>query len=141
MKNKNDLVGVAFLLLGALLSAGTKWLFPPCSPTENGSWMKCHWAGQVSIGIGIVLVSLAVAYLLISSRPARAGVSLAVIPIGLFDLATQYGLIGLCGKAAMQCRAVTQPAVTIISVAAIVLGAANTLWTLRAERRKKAEVQ
>lgn len=140
MKNKTNLVGFGLLALGAFLTIGTVWLFPTCGPMESGAWMKCHWSGQVVVGIGIVLAVLAAAYLLIPSPPLRAGLSLAIIPIGLFNIATLNHLIGLCGKAEMQCRAVTQPAVTIISAAVILLGAANTVWLLRSERRKKTEV-
>lgn len=138
MKNKNNLVGIGLLASGLFLSAGTAWLFPTCDPMENGSWMKCHWSGQATIGIGVVIAVLAVAYLLIASPSVRAGLSLAVTPIGLLNIAILNGLIGLCGHAEMQCRAVTQPAVTILSAAVILLGAANAAWILRTERRKKA---
>ena len=100
--------------------------------------MKCHWSGQATIGIGVVSAVLAVAYLLIASPSVRAGLSLAVTPIGLLNIAILNGLIGLCGHAEMQCRAVTQPAVTILSAAVILLGAANAAWILRTERRTKA---
>lgn len=132
MKNKNHFVGVGLLLLSILLAAGITWLFPVCGPKEDGSWMRCHWSGQTIFGIGIVLAALAIAYLLIPSRSVRAGLSLSVIPIGLLNLAVLNGLIGLCGKAEMQCRAVTQPAVTIISVILVILGIANGLFLLRA---------
>lgn len=141
MKNKNNLVGLGLLLLGVLLALGTKWLFPTCDPTESGTWMKCHWSGQVSIGIGAVIAVLAVVFLLVPSRFVRAGLSLAAVPIGLFNLAAVYGLIGLCGSAMMRCRAVTQPGVTILSLAVILLGAANGIRSLGAEHRKKEPTQ
>lgn len=72
MKNKNNLVGIGFLLLGGLLSAGTAWLFPVCGPLEDGKWMNCHWSGQVTIGIGVVIGVIALVYLALPDRQLRA---------------------------------------------------------------------
>lgn len=135
MKSKNALVGVGFLILGALLSAGTAWLFPACGPKDDGSWMKCHWSGRVTIGIGVAVLVLALAYLFLSDRQVRAGLSLAAIPVGLLNIAVLNGLIGLCGRAEMQCRAIMNPIVTILDAAVILLGLANALWLLRAQRK------
>jgi hypothetical protein len=140
-KNKNNIVGVALLGLGLLLSAGTALLFPVCGPTENGAWMKCHWSSQAVIGVGAVLVVLAVAYLLLTPRLIRAGISLAAVPIGLLAAAIPNGLIGLCANAEMQCRTITQPTVTILSIASAILGAANAFWLLSAEYKGKASDQ
>lgn len=110
VKNKNNLVGIGFLLLGGLLSAGTAWLFPVCGPLEDGKWMNCHWSGQVTIGIGVVIGVIALVYLALPDRQLRAGLSLALIPVSVLDIAVLNGVIGLCGRAEMQCRAVTRPA-------------------------------
>jgi hypothetical protein len=131
MKRKNSLVGIAILVLGILLSAGAAWLFPTCGPKEDGSWMKCHWSGQVTIGIGIVIVVIALAYLFFSDESTRAGLSLAVIPVGALEIAVLNGLIGLCGMAEMQCRSVTKPAATIIVSVLIVIAIVNAVWLLR----------
>lgn len=141
MKSKNGLVGIALLLLGILLSAGATWLFPTCGPMQDGSWMKCHWSGQMTIGIGIVITALAIAYLLLPQKYVRAGLSISVVAIALLDLAVLNGLIGLCEKATMQCRAVTKPAATIISGIVIVLGVADAIWLLRKENGKNPGAQ
>jgi hypothetical protein len=130
MKRKNSLVGIAFLALGILLSAGTAWLFPTCGPKEDGSWMKCHWSGQVTIGIGIVIVVIALAYLFFSDDRIRAGLSLVIIPVGALEITVLNGLIGLCGMAEMQCRAVTKPAATIIVVVLVLIAIVNAVWLL-----------
>lgn len=137
MKNKNNLVGIGFLLLGGLLSAGTAWLFPVCGPLEDGKWMNCHWSGQVTIGIGVVIGVIALVYLALPDRQLRAGLSLALIPVSVLDIAVLNGVIGLCGRAEMQCRAVTRPAVTILDGAVILLSMANAAWIFYAGRKKK----
>lgn len=137
MKDRNNLIGLGLFISGLLLSAGTAWLFPTCGPKSDGAWMKCHWSGQAVIGTGVVLTLLAIVYLLVSSKPFRAGLSVSAILVGMFNLAVLNGLIGLCGMADMQCRAVTQPAVTIISAIVILISAFNTAWILASERRKK----
>lgn len=138
MKSRNFVVGIGFVILGGLLSAGTKWIFPTCGPMESGAWMKCHWSGQVTIGIGIVIAVLGIVYAAAADPAIRAGLSLSVIPVALLDIAVLNGLIGLCGNAEMQCRAVTKPAATIISAGIIVLGAVNAVWLLRNKRRRTA---
>ena len=137
MKDKNTFAGIVFLLLELLLGAGTAWLFSACPPTEEGKWMSCHWAGRAVIGSGIVLIVLAVLYLLISKRPVRAGISLAVTLAGLYNIAVLNGLIELCKMPQMQCRSVMQPAITIISAVTAVIGAVNSIWILNAEYGKK----
>jgi hypothetical protein len=139
VKNKDNIFGIIFLVLGALLSAGTAWIFPVCGPKDDGSWMKCHWSSQALIGIGVVLVVLAVAYLIVPQRHAKAGMSLAIIPVGLFAIAVPNGLIGLCGMAEMQCRATTQPAVTIISAAIVLLAAFNAIRLFRMEPKRETD--
>lgn len=138
MKQKISLPGIVFLLLGILQSAGAAWLFPTCGAKADGSWMKCHWSGQAVIGTGVILALLSIAYLLITQRLFRAGLSLSIVLVGTFNIAILNGLIGLCGRVEMQCRAVTQPAITIISAAAILLGIGSLIWVLQSEYRKKA---
>lgn len=137
MKSKNNLVGIGFLILGSLLSAGTAWLFPTCGPMEDGTWMKCHWAGQVTIGIGVVIAVVSLAYLILFNRQVRAGFSLVLIPVAILNIAVLNSVIGLCGKAEMQCRAITKPAVTIIDALIITLGIVNAVWLLRIEQKQK----
>lgn len=139
MKNKNNIIGIAFLVLSVLLSAGAAWLFPTCGPMKDGSWMKCHWSGQTVIGIGAVLAVLSIAYFIVPQRLAKAGLSLAIVPVGLLAIAIPSGLIGVCSKAEMQCRAVFQPAVTIISIVIVLLAAANAIWLFRAEHKKETD--
>lgn len=140
MKSKNDWVGVAFLALGALLSAGTAWWFPTCGPTEEGKWMSCHWAGRATIGLGLVIVAVALLYLIFRARDVRAGLSLALIPVGALGLWVLNGLIGLCARADMQCRALTKPAASILLGGVVLLAAANAALLLRgAQRREKTE--
>lgn len=128
---KHRIYGFALLALSLLLTVGTAILFPTCGPAENGAWMKCHWSGQAVIGAGIVLSALAAAYLLIPQNLIRLGFSIAAIPAGLFILAIPNGLIGLCGKSGMQCRAVTQPAVTVLSIAVVIFSVVNILFLLK----------
>lgn len=138
MKRKDSLFGVGLLLSGILLSAGTAWLFPTCGPGAGGGWMKCHWSGQVVIGTGVILILIAIAYLAAGSKEGRVGLHLSAAFIAAFDIAVLNGLVGLCGMAEMQCRAVTEPAVTIICAAVILGGIANAVWVLWSKRRKEA---
>lgn len=133
---KKNLFGAVILALSAFLTAGSAWIFPACGPKSDGSWMRCHWSQQAVIGIGIVLVILSIAYLILSQRSVKAVLSLAIVPVGLLAIAVPQGLIGLCGMPGMQCRAVFQPAVTIISIVIVLLAAVNAFLLLKAERKR-----
>jgi hypothetical protein len=141
MKRKNSLVGIAFLALGILLSAGAAWLFPTCGAKEDGSWMKCHWSGQVTVGIGIVIAVIALVYLFLTDDRVRAGLSLAAIPVGALEIAVLNGLIGLCGMAGMQCRSTTKPASTILTAILIVTAVVNAVWLLKQHPDKQEKQQ
>lgn len=131
MKDKNNFVGAVLFLLALLLTAGTAYLFPTCGPMENGSWMKCHWSGQTVIGSGVVLLVQSASYLVLKSHPIRAGISFSIVPTALLALAIPNEVIGVCSNVEMQCRAVTQPAVTILSIVIALVGTVNAFWLVR----------
>ena len=54
---KRDIVTI---VLSVVLCAGTAFVFKPCDPKENGTWMLCHWAGQAVIGLGGVMTLISV---------------------------------------------------------------------------------
>lgn len=98
----------------------------------DGRWMKCHWTGQAEIGVGILVILLGGALIFFPDNKVRLGLSIAVLLSGILALLLPHVLIGGCAMETMNCRAVTFPALTVISILTIAGFAANTVYLYRA---------
>lgn len=122
METKRRKVGatdLVLLILSILFLAGILTVFGPCGPTEDGSFMTCHWAGNTVAGLAAVLVVLSLIHLAVSDPKIKTGLSAAAVPVALLAAYTPGGLIHLCMMGSMQCRAVMRPAAILLSVLVI----------------------
>ncbi|MBO5574333.1 MAG: DUF4418 family protein, partial [Clostridium sp.] len=55
MKGRIRATDIALTIISFLFLIGTKTIFGPCGPKEDGSFMTCHWAGQALFGIACVM--------------------------------------------------------------------------------------
>lgn len=111
---------------------------PTIVKAHGGSkWMKCHWTGRASLGIGIVIALLGVAIFFADPR-MRAGLNLAVVLNSALELAIVYLLIGMCGHPEMHCNTVTKPTLTLLSILTLILGAVFCYLDLRRPVAPKA---
>jgi hypothetical protein len=132
---KNRIIGgIAGLIFGGLISLGPQFLFKLC-PVVDGHIMRCHWSGQAEIGIGGLMAVFGVS-LLISRNPAyRVAYSVSAALTGVLALLVPNWLIGGCVHS-MPCRTTTFPALTVISLLAVIFFAGNAFY-LRHKSRKK----
>ena len=117
---------IAMLVLCAVLLIGTLTFLAPCGPKEDGTWMTCHWAGQTSMALAAVLLTLAVMHAAVPMGGAKLGIDLAVLPVAVLASQIPDHVIGLCMMETMRCRAVMRPGVAVLSV----LIAAAAAWDL-----------
>lgn len=117
---------IALLALCAVLLIGTLTFLTPCGPKEDGSWMTCHWAGQMSVALAAVLFTMAVMHAAVPMGGAKLGIDLAVLPAAVLASQVPGHVIGLCMMETMRCRAVMRPGVAVLSV----LIAAAAAWDL-----------
>ena len=111
------------LILSAFLTLGIKFLFPVCGPMEDGSYMRCHYSGEVIFGIGVVLVILSLISYFMKEENALLAFRISFIPLGILLLLVPTVLIGVCGSEMMRCKSVTLPAVIILGIAIAVVNA------------------
>jgi hypothetical protein len=128
------ITGWCAMAAGLLIALGPRFLFPLCGPLDKGNWMKCHWTGQAELGAGFLLAALGVGMLLSASAEIRAGLNLAAALTGALALALPHLFIGGCANAAMPCRAVSFPSLTVISILTVA-GFACNAGRLRVRKR------
>ena len=119
------------LVLALVVAIGSQTFLGACVH-EDGSFGACHWASRALLGVGGLLAVLALAALCVPS--ARLGLYIAMTLTCVLGILTPGTLIALCQMATMRCRALMQPATTILfalSLAASAVGA----WLSRREAR------
>lgn len=130
MERKHKRFGMTdwcLLIVSVLFLVGIRTAFAPCKPTEDGSWMTCHWAGQAVTGVAAVLLVLAILHLLLPGPGEKLGVAAAMIPVSLLAAFLPGKLINLCMMGTMRCHGVTRPAVLVFSLMLAVLSLADLL--------------
>ncbi len=128
---KSMIPAIITLVLALVVAVGSQTFLGACVH-EDGSFGPCHWASRALLGVGGLLAVLALAALVVPS--ARLGLYIAMALTCILGILTPGTLIALCQMATMRCRALMQPATTILfalSLAASAVGA----WLSRREAR------
>ena len=112
---RKKILGYISAIIGLLLALAPKFITPVCPPMENGMFMKCHWMGNMTIGIGAVILVLAIILIVVKDSKISLGLSISNIAIGILEILNTHVLIGGCMKADMACRAKTIPFCTLLS--------------------------
>ena len=111
---------IALILLSLLLCLGTAFIFHPCGPKEDGSWMLCHWAGNVIVAMGAAFSAASIARLFLP-KEIKTGISITFIPFAIISLLVTGLLVKMCMMHDMRCWVVMRPSVVILSVLIIII--------------------
>ena len=134
----NMLFGALNALLGLALSLTPFWLAPVCSQmAPHGGPMKCYYSGLFIVGVGAIVVVVALFALLRRGRgwfavlaslvAIAAAVACLLVPAGVIPLRGAGWVCGLCGDASHACRAVTMPLVRKIAAAIVALNVVSLI--------------
>ena len=123
-------------VLSVLFLLGILFVFHPCGPKEDGSWMNCHWAEQAVFVMGCALTAMAVFVLISGKSEAGAGAALSMTALSAAAALTPGLAINLCMMTTMHCHTVMRPAVIVICALIAVTGAAHTFLTLKGGKKK-----
>ncbi len=129
------LTGGAFTILGLLTAIGPQTIFAVCDAMD-GKYMKCHWTAQAEIGNGVIIAILGF-FLFLSSHTIRVGLQIALLALSVQTILLPNVLIGVCGGNHMSCHSLTLPALNVIGIVSIVIGAVNLIYLLRIKDRKQ----
>ena len=115
MQKKRMVPGCIVLILSLVIAVGSVTFLGPCVH-EDGTVGACHWAGRSILGLGLLLTVLSLLAVLL--RKFRGGLYLSILIACVLGALTPGTLISLCKMSTMHCRAVMQPAMTVLFAAA-----------------------
>ena len=113
--SRKKILGYISAIIGFLLVLAPKFITPVCPPMEDGMFMKCHWMGNMTMGIGAVILVLAIIFIIVKDSKISLGLAISNIAIGVLEILNTHVLIGGCMKADMACRAKTIPFCTLLA--------------------------
>jgi hypothetical protein len=125
---KSIITGSVVIALGLFISFGPQFLFKVCAVHGDGGFPHCHWSAQAEIGMGILIVALGICMVVFKDPKTLLGLCIGVFLSGIVSLGIIHFLVGGCGSAAMACRRVAFPALTVESVILLVFTAVVVVY-------------
>jgi len=116
---KNLLCGAVVIVLGLLIALGPEFLFKVCS-AHGSTFHLCHWSARAELGIGMLIAALGICLIVFSDLKTQLGLYIGIFFSSIIALSIPNALIGGCNIKTMACRRVAFPAITIISIIALV---------------------
>ena len=113
--------GVIIIILGLLIAVGPFTFFHVCRPENPEMHMSCYFTARAELGLGIVISILGLLAAIPKTQGYRAGINIAVVLNSILVSLIPNFLIGVCSGEHMHCRAVTLPALNILSIALIII--------------------
>ena len=124
-------LGVAAIVIGFLVAIVPHYVFPVCQysgmlvETSAGKYlpMKCYWTATAEVGLGAMIVLVGVLLVVSKQAETRRALGAILSALGIVVALVPTYLIGVCAMPDHPCRAATQPALILLGVVAIILGA------------------
>ncbi|MBR1561790.1 MAG: DUF4418 family protein [Ruminococcus sp.] len=135
---KKNILGIAELVLAALLTVGSFTFFKACGEHE-GKFMACHWAQNAVTLIGIVITLLALLRIILKNSGIKAGLAIGVFASAAAVIFIPDNVISLCMMDTMSCHTTFKPAVIVIaSVLAAAAGVDSVLGIIKAGKSNES---
>ncbi len=134
---RNRLVfGILTIIIGLLIAFGPQTIFPVCGVHEHSEEaMKCFWTARAELGAGVLISLLGLLAVLTDSARIRLGLTAAVLLNGILALLLPTVLIGVCGSTRMACRALSLPALSVLSGLLIAIAIINGVYLNRINKK------
>lgn len=120
---------ILLLICSLILCFGTAFLFTACKMKDDSSYMTCHWAQIIVVGLGAVLSVTNLTRLFIP-RSAGTGIDISNIAVAVLAALMPQMIIPMCMMHTMRCHAVMRPAVIIVSVIIILISVIDMMITV-----------
>jgi hypothetical protein len=113
---------ILLLIVTVLYAVGIRVWFPVCDKmTSMGTYMTCHWVGEILKVLSIVLIVLAVFHIVIPSYGFKAGIDVAVLLLFAVIYKLPGGIVNLCKMDTMNCVAHTKPSTVIYAIIGVLI--------------------
>ena len=122
MKKVNLISGGLFIITGLLIAFGPQSIFHVCR-SDGDMVMRCFYTAQAELGIGLLITVLGIVFLFEKKKIAQITTAVGIAFSSVIAFLIPNVLIGVCGSAHMHCKAVTQPALTLISIITFIISA------------------
>ncbi len=126
MNKKIRILSLIVAALAVFSSIGVKTFLGPCVH-EDGTFGVCRWAGQAMFGISLLIGAEGLAAVFWKNNEARRGILFSMAAASVLGICIPGRMIGLCSMAVMRCRALMQPAMTILFAVMGIISAVGCL--------------
>ena len=115
---KSIISGSVIVVPGLLIALGPQFLFRVCAAGCDccGVIPTCHWSAQAEIGIGMLIASLGICFIIFNDPKIQFGLNIGILFSGIIALFIPHFLIGGCEADTMACHRLAFPAITIICI-------------------------
>lgn len=117
------------LILSAVLLLGSLTFLKTCWPKEDGSFMTCHYAGNVITALSIVILIQAVLSF-INIGNTRPGLNISNLLLSVLCALVPGHLVHTCMMSEMRCNLYTKPGVTVICTGLAIVAAISVVADL-----------
>ncbi len=122
MKKVNLISGGSFIFTGLLIAFGPQSIFHVCR-SDGDMVMRCFYTAKAELAIGLLITVLGILFIFEKKRISQIAIATGVAFSSVIAFLIPNILIGVCGSAHMHCKAVTQPALTLLSILTFVVSA------------------
>lgn len=126
-----------YAVLNIMFFLGSVFVFHACGPKDDGSWMTCHYAGNVISMLSLVLALISIVNIFAAAE-IKAGLFIASLMIAIGTLFVPGTLVRLCSMAQMRCNIITKPCTTAFSIAIALCALVNLIFIFL--KAKKNEI-
>ncbi|NLL77799.1 MAG: DUF4418 family protein [Clostridiales bacterium] len=128
LKNKY-IYGFLTVVIGFLIAAGPQTVFQVCGVHEHSeNVMKCFWTARAELGVGVSISILGLLSAIFGNPILRLGLTAGVLLNGILALLIPTVLIGVCGSNHMNCRALTLPALSVLSILIVAVSVIQAVY-------------
>ena len=113
---KGMIFGILLLVLSLVLCIGVKTVFSACASMDNGMYMNCHKAENISAIIGGVLAVISAVSIFVSAKGVRIAAAVITAAGAVTAAVLPNNVIKLCMMDTMHCHAVMRPFVMVMSI-------------------------
>lgn len=129
-------VDFIYAFLNVMFFFGSVFVFHACGPKEDGSWMTCHYAGNVVSLLFLILAAASVINIFVTAE-IKAGIFIASLMVAAGNIFVPGTLVRLCSMEQMRCNVITRPCTISFSIVVVLCAAVNLVFLLLSAKKNE----